>query len=366
MSTSTTTERLYNFSAGPSLLPEPVLEQIQTDVWNIRESGIGILEHSHRGSIADDLFEEVEAKCRTIGNISDDYAVLFLQGGASMQFSMIPMSYLPEDGTADYPDTGEWTGKAIEDAKYFGTVNVAFEGSACSYDHTPADEELSLTPGAAYLHYCSNNTVMGTRYSVPPTTDAPLVCDASSDFFARPLDFNAHMIVYGGAQKNLGPSGVAMVIIRRDVLDKACRTLPSMLDYARHAKAGSRLNTPPVFGVYCMNLVFQWILDCGGVGPVNERNTMKAKLIYDAIDHSNGFYRGHSQLQCRSEMNITFKLGDPELEKRFLTEAAEHAMTNLKGHRAIGGMRASIYNAFPVKGCETLASFMDDFAARNG
>jgi phosphoserine aminotransferase len=327
---------------------------------------MGILEHSHRGKLADVIFEEAEARCRELGDISDDFAVTFIPGGATMQFSLIPMNYLPDGATADYPDTGVWTEKAIADAQCIGNVNVAFEGKAHNYDHTPSADELSLSSNAAYLHYCSNNTVMGTRFQEPPTTNAPLVCDASSDFFSRPLDFNKHAIVYGGGQKNLGPSGISLVIIKRDMLETQCRTLPSMLDYAQHAKAGSRLNTPPVFGVYCMSLVFQWILDQGGVTPIHERNTRKADLIYAAIDRSNGFYVGHSRVECRSEMNITFNTPNADLEARFLTEAAEHSMVNLKGHRSIGGMRASVYNAFPEAGCEALASFMDDFAARNG
>lgn len=366
MSTTTATDRVFNFSAGPSLLPESVLEQIREDVWNIRSSGMGILEHSHRGPLVDTLFEEAEARCRAIGSISDDFAVTFIPGGATMQFSLIPMNYLPDGATADYPDTGVWTKKAIADAKCIGNVNVAFEGKACTYDHTPTNDELTLSPNAAYFHYCSNNTVMGTRFNAIPETNAPLVCDASSDFFSRPLDYDRHSIVYGGGQKNLGPSGLSLVIIRRDLLETQCRTLPSMLDYAQHAKAGSRLNTPPVFGVYCMSLVFQWILDQGGVGPIHERNTRKANVLYSAIDRSGGFYSGHSRLECRSEMNITFNAPTPELEAQFLTEAAANSMVNLAGHRSIGGMRASIYNAFPEAGCEALASFMNDFATRNG
>lgn len=366
MNSSVTTDRIYNFSAGPATLPESVLEKIREDVWNIDGSGIGVLEHSHRGPIADQIFEEAEARCREIGNISDDHAVLFIQGGATGQFGMIPMNYLPEDGTADYPDTGTWTEKAIEDARVFGNVNVAFEGAKTSYDHVPTADELTLTPGAAYFHYCSNNTVMGTRFTNPPETDAPLICDASSEFFARPMDINRHAMVYGGAQKNLGPSGVALVIVNREMFAKACRNLPSLSDYARHDKAGSRLNTPPVFGVYCMNLVFEWILAEGGVDAFAKRNADKAKIIYDAIDHSGGFYKGHSYVECRSDMNITFHLPSEDLEKKFLSEATEHSMSGLAGHRSLKGIRASIYNAFPTKGCEFLASFMNDFASRNG
>ena len=366
MDTSTQTERGYNFSAGPAILPEPVLDRIKDDVWNIEGTGIGVLEHSHRGPIINRVFEEAEERCRQIGSISEDYEILFLPGGATLQFAMIPMNFLPDDAAADYLDTGVWANKAIKEARFFGNVNVSFDGSSCNYDHVPSQEEMNLTPGAAYLHYCSNNTIMGTRFSELPETDAPLVCDASSEFFARPMHIDKHAIVYGGAQKNLGPSGVALVIIRKDMIERACRDVPSMLDYNKHAKAGSRLNTPPVFGVYCMNLVFEWILAEGGLEVIAARNTHKASLIYDAIDGSNGFYRGFSRTDCRSEMNITFRFPSEELDRQFIEEAKEHSMSNLAGYRTVGGIRTSIYNAFPVKGCEVLVSFMNDFAARNG
>ena len=363
---TTTVERIYNFSAGPAVMPESVLEQIKSDVWNIDGSGIGVLEHSHRGDVVDRIFDEAEQRCREIDVIPDTHEILFLPGGATKQFAMIPLNFLPEDGTADYLDTGTWTNKAIKDAKVYGNVNVAFDGSTCKYDHVPTAEEITFSPDAAYAFYCSNNTVMGTRFEDAPVTNAPLVCDASSEFFARRMHIDRHALVFGGAQKNLGPSGIALVIIRKDMIEGALRTVPSMFDYARHAKSGSRMNTPPVFGVYCMNLVFKWILDQGGVDAIAVHNTAKSKLIYDAIDNSGGFYRGHSHAECRSEMNITFTLPDEELEGRFIREAAENSMVNLKGHRSVGGIRASIYNAFPAQGCEALAGFMSDFASRNG
>ena len=363
---NTMTERIFNFSAGPALLPEPVLEQIQKDVWNIDGSGMGILEHSHRGKVVDRIFEEAVENCRKLDTIPDDYEILFVPGGATQQFGMIPMNYLPEDGTADYADTGTWTQKAIDEARMYGNVNVAFEGKNCNYDHVPDASELSFSPNAAYALYCSNNTVMGTRFNAPPETSAPLICDASSEFFARRMDFAKHVMVFGGAQKNLGPSGVALVIVQKDMLKNTVRKMASMFDYSRHAKAGSRLNTPPVFGVYCMNLVFKWILDQGGVDAIARQNTEKASVIYDAIDNSDGFYRGHSRIECRSEMNITFNLPSDELTTAFLSETAEHSMSNLKGHRSVGGIRASIYNAFPRQGCDALAQFMKDFATRNG
>ncbi len=364
--TTTTTDRILNFSAGPGVMPEPVLERIREDVWNIDGSGIGVLEHSHRGPVIDRVFDEATARVKSLAGLGDDHEVLFLQGGATMQFGMIPMNFLPADRTADYPDTGAWTTKAIKEGRKFGTVNVAFDGSACHYDHCPTADELSLSADAAYLHYCSNNTIFGTRYAAPPATDAPLVCDASSEMFARPWPIADHALVYAGAQKNLGPSGLALVIVRKDFLETACRETIEMLDYRAHAKNGSRLNTPPVFGVYAMNLVMGWIEDQGGVSAMETRNDAKAKVIYDAIDGSGGFYRGHAQPASRSVMNITFRLPSEDLEKTFVSEAKAAGMDGLKGHRSVGGIRASIYNAFPPAGCDALAQFMADFAARNG
>ena len=361
-----TTHRTINFSAGPAVLPESVIRQAQEDLWSIRGSGIGICEHSHRGPVFDAVIDEAVADCRRIGSISDDHEVLFIQGGASTQFGMIPMNFLAEDAVADYPDTGVWTNKAIKEAKIFGRVNVAFEGAKCGYDHTPSAAELSLSPDAAYLHYCSNNTIYGTRYEHPPQTSAPLVCDASSEMFARPIDVARHALVYAGAQKNLGPSGVVLVLIRKDFMAKRVRKTMSMMDYAAHAKNGSRLNTPPTFGIYMMGLVFKWILEQGGLEAIERHNEAKAKVIYDAIDGSGGFYRGVSRPECRSRMNISFRLPSEDLDQRFVTEAAAEGMDGLKGHRDAGGIRASIYNAFPKSGCETLASFMSEFASRNG
>jgi phosphoserine aminotransferase len=363
---ASTAHRVLNFSAGPAILPEEVVRQAQEDLWSIRGSGIGICEHSHRGPVFDAVIDEAVADCRRLASISDDYEVLFLQGGATTQFGMIPMNFLPQDGVADYPDTGVWTSKAIKEAKLFGNVNVAFEGSKCGYDHTPSASELSLSPNAAYLHYCSNNTIYGTRYELPPETSAPLVCDASSEMFARPIDVAKHVLIYAGAQKNLGPSGVVLVLIRKDFMTKRVRKVMTMMDYEAHAKNGSRLNTPPTFGIYMMGLVFKWILAQGGLEAIERHNEAKAKPIYDAIDASSGFYRGVSRPECRSRMNISFRLPSEDLDKKFVKEAAAEGMDGLKGHRDAGGVRASIYNAFPLAGCETLASFMREFAAKNG
>jgi phosphoserine aminotransferase len=359
-------KRIFNFSAGPAILPEAVLHQCQQDIWNIFDSGIGIMEHSHRGPVFDRVLDEAVADCRKIANICDDYEILFLQGGATTQFAMIPMNILPADGVADYLDTGVGAGKAIKEAKLFGKVNTAFDGSKCNYDHVPAADEITLAPNAAYTHYCSNNTIYGTEFNAPLKAATPLVCDASSDIFSRPIDIKSHAMIYAGAQKNLGPSGVVLVILRKDFLAKAKAGLPTMFSYTTHAKDGSRHNTPPAFGIYVMGQVFKWILNNGGLDGMLKRNQQKAQHIYDAIDASNGFYKPHARKESRSLMNITFKLGSEDLEKKFLKETEANDMDGLKGHRNVGGIRASTYNAFPAEGCKALADFMRDFAQKNG
>ncbi len=358
--------RIFNFSAGPAVLPEEVLLQCREDVWSIFGSGIGVMEHSHRGPVFDRVMDEAKADCRAIASISDDYEILFLQGGASLQFAMIPMNFLSPEATADYPDTGVWTSKAIKEARLFGKVNVGFEGSKVGYAYVPSDAEITQTQGAAYFHYCSNNTIYGTRYAQAPSASSPLICDASSEMFSRPIDINRHAMVYAGAQKNLGPSGVVLVIMRKDFIAKGRKGLASMLSYENHAKNDSRLNTPPAFGIYMMGQVFKWILRNGGLTAMEKRNAEKATLIYDAIDGSGGFYRGVARPDSRSHMNVTFRTASEELDKKFVSEASKLEMDGLKGHRDAGGMRASIYNAFPAEGCRVLAEFIRDFASRNG
>ncbi len=375
MSTTTTptiaepksgSKRIYNFSAGPAVLPEAVLRQAQHDIWNVLDSGIGICEHSHRGQVFNRVIAEAEADCRAIADISDDYAVLFLQGGATLQFAMAPMSFLGKDRTADYLHTGEWTKKAIADAKLFGKVNVAYDGGQSSFDHVPAAQEINAGDAAAYTFYCSNNTIYGTQYPSTPSSSAPLICDASSDIFSRPVEVSRHALIFAGAQKNLGPAGCTLVIIRKDFLDGANTGLPQMLDYRKQVEKGSRLNTPPAFAIYMMGLVFKWILDQGGLAALADRNQKKAAIIYEAIDGSGGFYKGVARPDSRSLMNVTFRTPNDDLDKKFIEEALANDMSGLKGHRSAGGLRASIYNAFPKEGCEALAQFMKDFAQRNG
>ncbi len=358
--------RIYNFSAGPAVLPEPVLRQAREDLWNLAGSGIGVLEHSHRGAAITHVLEEAEADCRAIAGISDDYHVLFLQGGATLQFTMVPMNFLDAQGTADYIDTGSWTNKAIKDARLHGNVNVAFEGEDCGYDHVPSAAQLTLGDDAAYTYYCSNNTIYGTQYRDHPVARTPLICDASSDIFSRPIDVEAHALIFAGAQKNLGPAGCTLVIVRKDFLGRARAGLPAILDYRQHAGKGSRLNTPPVFAFYVMGLVFKWILGQGGLEALARHNEAKAKLLYDAIEGSSGFYRTVARADSRSLMNVTFRTPDAALDTLFVEQAAERGMSGLKGHRSAGGLRASIYNAFPAAGCEALASLMGDFARARG
>ncbi len=359
-------KRIFNFSAGPATLPEDVLRQAQHDLWNIDDSGIGICEHSHRGKVFNRVIEEAEADCRALANVGDDYAVLFVQGGATLQFAMTPMNFLGPNRTADFLHTGEWTKKAIEEAKLFGDVNIAFDGEASSFDHVPGDSEINYTDGAAYCHYCSNNTIYGTEYTNTPSAPSPLVCDASSNIFSKPIEIDRHAVLYAGAQKNLGPSGCALVIIRRDFMDKANDGLATMLDYRKLASKGSRLNTPPTFAIYIMGQVFKWIANQGGLEAVAGHNEAKARIVYDAIDDSGGFYQAVARADSRSLMNVTFRTPNEELDKSFIAEAGANDMSGLKGHRSVGGLRASIYNAFPAAGCDALTGFMAEFARING
>ncbi|MEO1008431.1 MAG: 3-phosphoserine/phosphohydroxythreonine transaminase [Planctomycetota bacterium] len=362
--TATQTRSTFNFSAGPAVMPEDVIRRVQQDIWDIDGTGIGIMEHSHRGPVVDGVWQRAEAACRSLAGIPDDYAVLFVQGGASMQFAMSAANYLPGGGTADYINTGSWSKKAIKEATLYGGVHVAGSSEASNFDHIPSQLEHSADP--AYVHFTSNNTIFGTEFAGEPTCPdgSFLICDASSDIFSRPIDVRRYGLIYAGAQKNLGPSGVVLLIARRDVAERSVRELPTMLQYKTFLENDSRYNTPPVFGVYVMGLVFEWILEQGGLAAMAERNAAKAKLIYDVLDA--GFYKPHAKTDSRSRMNVTFNCPSDELNKTFLSEAGERGFDGLKGHRSVGGIRASIYNAFPHAGCEALAEFMKGFAQRYG
>jgi phosphoserine aminotransferase len=368
----TTVHRIFNFGAGPAVLPVPVLEQIQRDLLALPGVGISILEISHRSQQFEAILARAEADIRILAGVPSNYRILFLQGGASLQFSMVPMNLLAAGETADYIDTGSWAGKAIQEACKIGNVNVIGSTKSDNYARIPSSSELMPTPGAAYIHMTSNNTIEGTEWKeLPPrgvVGDMPLVSDTSSDIFSRPIDVARHALIYAGAQKNLGPAGVTIVIIRDDMLARSVANgaaLPTMLNYAVHAEHGSLYNTPPVFAVYALGLVVKWLLAQGGVAAIAAVNERKAATLYAEIDRT-GFYRGTANVASRSLMNVTFRLPTEELEKAFVRESTAAGFDGLKGHRAVGGMRASIYNAFPEAGIDALVSFMRDFERTHG
>ena len=361
-----TVNRIFNFAAGPAVLPLPVLEEIQHDLVSLPGIGMSILEISHRSDTFEAVLAKAEADIRTLGSIPSNYKVLFLQGGASTQFSMVPMNLLTPGATADYIDSGSWAEKAIKEAKKSGTVNVAATTKDENYSRVPKQAELKLTTGAAYVHITSNNTIEGTEYKqLPDVGGAPLVNDTSSDMFSRPIDVSRHALIYSGAQKNMGPAGVTVVIIRDDMLARSQKSLPTMLNYAVHAENGSMYNTPPVFAVYALGLVMQWLLGQGGLPAIAAVNERKAAKLYAEIDRT-GFYRGTAHKDCRSLMNVTFRLSSEDLEKRFIKESTAAGLDGLKGHRSVGGMRASIYNAFPEEGVDALVAFMREFERKQG
>ncbi|MBM42286.1 MAG: 3-phosphoserine/phosphohydroxythreonine aminotransferase [Acidobacteria bacterium] len=360
------TDRIFNFSAGPAVLPEPVLAQAQQDLMVLPGVGMSVLEISHRSAAFDRILEQAEVDLRELAGIGDDYHVLFLQGGASQQFAMVAMNLLDAAAVADYTLTGSWAKKAAAEAAKIGEVNVCASTESESFTRVPMPGELSLTPGAAYVHVTSNNTICGTEWpALPDTGNAPLVVDASSDLLSKPIDVAGTGLIYGGAQKNLGPAGVTLVIIRKDLAERGPKSLPATLRYAVAAKHGSRYNTPPVFAIYLFGLVMQWLKAQGGLAAIETVNRRKASLLYDAIDGSD-FYRGTAQAESRSLMNVTFRLPSEELEARFVQEATAAGLSGLKGHRSVGGQRASIYNAFPEQGVAALVAFMREFERTHG
>jgi phosphoserine aminotransferase len=360
------TERIYNFSAGPAVLPLAVLEEAQRDLVALPGVGMSVLEVSHRSKAFDEIIQGCEANIRKLAGISDNYHVLFLQGGASLQFSMVPMNIMPAGGKADYVSTGSWSKKAIKEAQKIGHVNIAATTESENFTRVPRQSELNLDPAASYVHITTNETIHGVEWKYDPETgDVPLVADASSDIFGRPINVNKYGLIYAGAQKNLAPAGVALVFIRDDLLARSPEGMHTMLNYNTHAKDKSLYNTPPVFTIYVMGLVMKWLLAQGGLEAAEKRNTTKAALLYDVID-SSGFYRGHAHADCRSLMNVTFRLPSEELEKQFVTEATKAGLDGLKGHRSVGGIRASIYNAFPKEGVEALVAFMKEFERTHG
>ncbi|MDX2132589.1 MAG: 3-phosphoserine/phosphohydroxythreonine transaminase [Planctomycetota bacterium] len=369
----TASGRVFNFSAGPGCLADEVLRQAQQDIWNIDATGVGILEHSHRGKTFDKVLADAEENCRKIAGIPANYKVLFLTGGATSQNFQVPANILPDNGVAAFLTTGYWAERTWEESKvYSNRCYEAFDGRPTKHTHCPADSEITYADRPVYVHMCSNNTLYGTQWRnadgsirLPRVPEGvPLVCDMSSDMYSRPIDVTKFGIIYAGAQKNVGVAGTTVVIIREDLL-KPVRTLPSMLRYDVMAKDQSRHNTPPVFAIYLSGLVFKWILAQGGLETIHRNNVAKAKVIYDVLD-STPFYKGHARPDCRSLMNLTFRCPTEALDDQFVKEAGKNGMDQLKGHRNTGGMRASIYNAFPMDGCRALAEFMRDFAKRNG
>jgi phosphoserine aminotransferase len=362
----TTITRVFNFSAGPAVLPLPVLEEAQRDLVALPGVGMSVLEISHRSKPFDEIIQGAEADLRTLANIPETYKVLFLQGGASLQFSMVPMNLMAPGGAADYIVTGAWAQKAAKEAKKVGTVNIAASTEAENFARIPRQGEIKISAGTSYVHMTSNNTIFGTEWKTEPDTGgAPLVCDTSSDMFSRPIDIRKYALVYAGAQKNLGPAGLTLVIVRGDLLPRSPASLPTMLSYAVHAEHASLYNTPPVFAIYITRLVMKWLLSIGGLAAVARINERKAAQLYAEIDRT-GFYRGHAQKDSRSLMNVTFRLPSEELEKLFVKESTAAGLDGLKGHRSVGGLRASIYNAFPEEGIDALVSFMKDFERRHG
>ena len=358
--------RIHNFNAGPAALPLPVLEEIQTGFLNFKGSGMSIAEVSHRSKWFDEVIDDATARARRLLKLDGHFHVLFLQGGASLQFCMIPMNLLPEGRSADYVNTGTWANKAIKEARIQGKeVKVVASSEDKNFSYIP--KEISFSPDAAYAHITSNNTIKGTQWaSFPDTGGVPLICDMSSDIMSKPFDTSPFGLIYAGAQKNLGPAGATLVIIREDMLERVPKGLPTMLKYTTFVEKNSMFNTPPCFAVYTIQLVLKWLEDTiGGLETMEKANREKADLLYRAIDESE-YYRGTAEKESRSLMNVTFRLPSEDLEKQFVQQAQEHGLGGLKGHRSVGGCRASIYNATTLEAIKALIGFMEEFARKNG
>ena len=358
------TQRIWNFAAGPAVLPESVLEEARQNLLSLGNTGIGILEHSHRGKAFLAVYEETEALVREVGGVPSGYKVLFLQGGASSQFFQIPMNFLTSEQTADYLVTGSWSEKAEEEARQFGKTHVACSSQDKNYSYIPST--CTFSPKPVYAHYTSNNTIFGTQWAgLPPhPSGVDLICDASSDIFSRPVDVASHAMIYAGAQKNLGPSGVTLVLIREDLIERGAKKLPTMLQYRTHAKNDSMYNTPPTFAIYLVGLVLKWIKQGGGLAAIGETNERKAAKLYAFLDASKMF-KPTAASGSRSRMNVTFVTGNADLDAKFCSSATKAGFDGLKGHRSVGGMRASIYNAFPEAGVDALIAFLKAFESEN-
>lgn len=359
-------KRAFNFNAGPSALPYEVLQTAQAELLDFKGSGMSVMELSHRSKEYDAVHEEAQTLLRELLDIPDNYEVLFLQGGASLQFSMIPMNFLNNDQVGNYVLTGSWSDKALKEAKKVGQTHIAASTKEEKYRYIPSFEDIKLSDNPAYVHITSNNTIYGTQWAEFPTFDnVDLIADMSSDILSRSFDVNKFSLFYAGAQKNLGPSGVTVVVLKKDLLTRIPDNLATMLDYRTHIDSNSLYNTPPTFGIYMLSLVLNWVKANGGVSKIQALNEQKASLLYHTIDESNGFYSAHALNGSRSNMNVTFTLPSDELSKAFLAEAKEAGFVGLAGHRSIGGCRASIYNAVPIESCEALRDFMISFKAKN-
>ncbi|MBM3115430.1 3-phosphoserine/phosphohydroxythreonine transaminase [Jeongeupia naejangsanensis] len=362
---------VFNFSAGPAVLPRDVLLTVQEELVDWHGSGMCVMEMSHRGREFTQIIHEAEADLRKLLNIPSNYRVLFMQGGAHFQFSMLPLNLSREGDTVDYVNTGHWSKIAIKEARRFANVHIAASGEDSHFSSIPAEAGWQRSANAAYLHYCSNETIGGVEFPFIPQSafggnEVPLICDMSSNILSRPVDVSKFGLIYAGAQKNIGPSGLTLVIVREDLLGHARPSTPTMLDYSVHADAESLYNTPPTFGIYVAGLVFKWLLEQGGLAAVEQINIEKAALLYEAIDASNGFYTCPVEKPFRSRMNVPFMLHDDALDDAFLGDAKAAGLLQLKGHRSVGGMRASIYNAMPLEGVQVLTSFMREFARTHG
>jgi phosphoserine aminotransferase len=363
MNQASPTDRVYNFSAGPAALPVRVLEKARDELVSLPGLGMSVLEISHRSQPYEEINAAAIANLRKLLSVPDNYKILFVQGGARLQFAMVPMNLLRgQAGPASFLLTGSWGKKAIEEAQRVGETHVAWDGKSTNYDRLPTGG-IDLPDNAAYLHITSNETIQGVQFAAEPACgNVPLVCDASSDFLCRPVPINRYGLIYACAQKNAGPAGVTVVIMREDLLQRSGDDLSGYLDYRNHAKHNSLYNTPPAFAVYCVNLVTRWLLDdIGGIEKMHDINQRKATMLYEVIDQSDGFYQGHAQTDCRSIMNVTFRLPSDELQAEFLEQSGRQGLCSLKGHRSVGGIRASIYNAMPIEGVQALRDFMRDF-----
>ncbi|MBX3292050.1 MAG: 3-phosphoserine/phosphohydroxythreonine transaminase [Acidobacteria bacterium] len=360
-------ERIFNFSAGPAVLPVEVLEKAREEMLSFGGIGMSVMEISHRSKHFEKVLHAAENGIRELLGVPENYKILFLQGGATLQFSMVPLNFLGSGETADYVITGAWGKKALKEAKRCGNTNVIFTTADEGFKSVPQQSDLNFTEGAKYVHYTSNETIEGVEFHYEPDgAGVPVVCDASSNILSKPLDISKYALIYAGAQKNIGPSGVTLVIIRDDLLAAVPENQHSMLDYRLLAENDSMLNTPNTWGIYIISLVCEWLRSKGGLDGIAKMNREKAAILYDAIDSSDGYYRGHAARDARSLMNITFRLPSEELEKQFCAEATAAGLDGLKGHRSVGGIRASVYNAFPKEGVTALTSLMADFAQKNG